>query len=51
MTHMLSTEDNKNMYMLHCKNGVFAPYVRHVLAIDMSSTIEIKENRTNKDIL
>ena len=29
---------------LHCKNGVLVSNVRHVLAIDMSSTIEIKEN-------
>ena len=32
---------------VHCKNGVLASYIRHVLAIDMSSTIKRKENRTN----
>ena len=35
---------------LHCKNRVLVPpYLRHVLEIDMSSTIWNKENRSNKN--
>ena len=35
----------------HCRNGVSVSYIRHVLAIDVPSAIEITENKTTKDTI
>ena len=50
-THLRCCFHQSQIRSLRSKHSVLASYIRHVLAKDVSSTIEIKENRTTKNTI